>query len=363
MFYRYNPLTETVDNHSFHGGMYPSRVKRLPVNGVKTKHYMDVKGAWYSVDELYLTENQALKAGTRNLPTGTERAVVEDITARQKAGIKKYGTTVEDNKLTRREWVQHAYEEALDLAIYLKKLGQEIDKLAAGQSPDQIFKNLSSTEIARALMESLLQGGTEVTGINEFRFGSFRYAIEGTEVRMSDDEPTYKPFKVTQPGDKFRKYIPVENLDGSIPEDDSEPDYGDGEMNGDDPNRKPVPPTLAPVSNNPQVQVGDLQKFKLACCPTPINKTVKSEKDSTFDWKAVMDAYKTARAIAANPPYTIGYGPRPDRGDYVKRTRDNRWIAVRDRDQARIVCEHLMTVDDEANYVWQDPIEYKTDAE
>lgn len=37
-------------------------------------------------------------------------------------GMKKYGTTVDDAGLTRSQWLQHAYEEALDLAIYLKRL-------------------------------------------------------------------------------------------------------------------------------------------------------------------------------------------------------------------------------------------------
>jgi hypothetical protein len=42
-------------------------------------------------------------------------------------GIKKYGRTVAGNPLTERQWIQHAYEEALDMAIYLKRLMQEMD--------------------------------------------------------------------------------------------------------------------------------------------------------------------------------------------------------------------------------------------
>ena len=55
-------------------------------------------------------------------PTGTELKVIVDIADRQKMGIKKYGTTVEGNDLTETEWLNHAYEEALDLAVYLKRL-------------------------------------------------------------------------------------------------------------------------------------------------------------------------------------------------------------------------------------------------
>ena len=60
--------------------------------------------------------------------TGTEKAVCEDIAKRQKLGIAKYGTTVADNPLVLRDWVQHAYEEVLDLAVYLKRVIQELDK-------------------------------------------------------------------------------------------------------------------------------------------------------------------------------------------------------------------------------------------
>lgn len=57
----------------------------------------------------------------------TEALVCVDIRYRQQMGIKKYGTTVAGNKLTPRQWLQHAYEECLDQAIYLKRLMQEID--------------------------------------------------------------------------------------------------------------------------------------------------------------------------------------------------------------------------------------------
>ena len=40
----------------------------------------------------------------------------------------KYGISVESNPLSQREWLNHAYEEALDLAVYLKRLMEEMDK-------------------------------------------------------------------------------------------------------------------------------------------------------------------------------------------------------------------------------------------
>lgn len=58
---------------------------------------------------------------------GTEANVCLDIGSRQEKGIAKYGTTVADNPLSLRQWLQHAYEETLDKAIYLKRAIAEID--------------------------------------------------------------------------------------------------------------------------------------------------------------------------------------------------------------------------------------------
>lgn len=53
--------------------------------------------------------------------TGIEAEVCKDIARRQRIGIAKYGTTVAGNPLSHLEWLQHAYEECLDQAIYLKR--------------------------------------------------------------------------------------------------------------------------------------------------------------------------------------------------------------------------------------------------
>ena len=60
--------------------------------------------------------------------TGTERRVCEDIAKRQAVGLRKYGTTVEKNPLTIKQWMQHAYEETLDQAIYLRRAIEELEK-------------------------------------------------------------------------------------------------------------------------------------------------------------------------------------------------------------------------------------------
>lgn len=61
-------------------------------------------------------------------PHGTERRVCEDIARRQAFGMAKYGVSVESNPLLYRAWLQHAYEEALDLSVYLRRCLDELDK-------------------------------------------------------------------------------------------------------------------------------------------------------------------------------------------------------------------------------------------
>jgi hypothetical protein len=69
-------------------------------------------------------------------PTGTEARVIAIIAERQKLGIAKYGTTVAENPLSLRQWLQHALEESLDQAIYLQRAIEKLDK----QEPFGYFK-------------------------------------------------------------------------------------------------------------------------------------------------------------------------------------------------------------------------------
>jgi hypothetical protein len=83
-----------------------------------TRQIAKVNGV-YIRKELVMIKNQA---------NGTEARVCADIASRQQFGIKKYGQTVEQNPLPLREWLEHAYYEALDHAVYLKRAMEEIDK-------------------------------------------------------------------------------------------------------------------------------------------------------------------------------------------------------------------------------------------
>ena len=58
-----------------------------------------------------------------------------DIAARQALGVAKYGFTVQDNPLTLQRWLQHAYEECLDQAVYLRRAMQALAEQPAQQEP------------------------------------------------------------------------------------------------------------------------------------------------------------------------------------------------------------------------------------
>ena len=64
-------------------------------------------------------------------PTGTEARLCDDVARRQALGLRKYGCTVANNPLCLRQWLQHAYEEALDQAVYLRRAIEEIDAAAS----------------------------------------------------------------------------------------------------------------------------------------------------------------------------------------------------------------------------------------
>lgn len=55
-------------------------------------------------------------------PSAILQIVIAELKVREERGLSKYGTTMDRTDLTNTEWLQHAYEEALDLSLYLKKL-------------------------------------------------------------------------------------------------------------------------------------------------------------------------------------------------------------------------------------------------
>ena len=51
-------------------------------------------------------------------------SIIDDLLEREDKGLKEYGTTMDRTDLSEQDWLQHAYEEALDLAIF-KRYGYE----------------------------------------------------------------------------------------------------------------------------------------------------------------------------------------------------------------------------------------------
>lgn len=55
-------------------------------------------------------------------------AVRRKLRDRERAGLRKYGVTTERTDLSRLDWLVHAQQEAMDLAVYLERLIQEEGK-------------------------------------------------------------------------------------------------------------------------------------------------------------------------------------------------------------------------------------------
>jgi hypothetical protein len=50
------------------------------------------------------------------------KQVIDDMRKREAKGKKEYGTTLDRQDLSENDWIYYAYEEALDLSLYLKKI-------------------------------------------------------------------------------------------------------------------------------------------------------------------------------------------------------------------------------------------------
>jgi hypothetical protein len=82
-----------------------------------------------------------------NMTDKVVEAVREDLLQRSQVGIKKYGITLDRNDLSLKDWLQHAYEECLDQANYLKRSIMELERqenleFLAQQAQEQGFYNV-----------------------------------------------------------------------------------------------------------------------------------------------------------------------------------------------------------------------------
>jgi len=56
------------------------------------------------------------------------RSVIDRMAHRSQIGMTKYGVTMERPDVATVEWLRHAQEEALDLAIYLERCIRDLSK-------------------------------------------------------------------------------------------------------------------------------------------------------------------------------------------------------------------------------------------
>ena len=84
--------------------------------------------------------------GTYEIKDKITIAVIDDLASKSERGYKKYNTTLEENN--HQNMLQHAYEEALDLAQYLKK---EITTLNTIQ--DLVNQYSNDQELGKAIRD------------------------------------------------------------------------------------------------------------------------------------------------------------------------------------------------------------------
>ena len=60
------------------------------------------------------------------------QGVRDKLAQRAEVGLAKYGVTMERTDLTRLDWLHHAQQEALDLAVYLERLIRDEEQRRAG---------------------------------------------------------------------------------------------------------------------------------------------------------------------------------------------------------------------------------------
>ena len=57
-----------------------------------------------------------------------EDSVSDKLKSRAEIGLKKYGVTMERTDLNTLDWLKHAQEEAMDMAVYLERLIQDYEQ-------------------------------------------------------------------------------------------------------------------------------------------------------------------------------------------------------------------------------------------
>ncbi len=81
-----------------------------------------------TLDEIRVAVREAIKSRLEIERDPVVEAVRADLLSRSQVGIRKYGVTLARDDLSLRDWAEHAMHEALDQALYLKRIIMELDK-------------------------------------------------------------------------------------------------------------------------------------------------------------------------------------------------------------------------------------------
>ena len=76
------------------------------------------------------TRQKLAELAEENKPVYSDEIVeslIKEYRERSLKGILKYGTTLEGNNLSLLKWLQHAKEEAMDMALYLHKAQKQLN--------------------------------------------------------------------------------------------------------------------------------------------------------------------------------------------------------------------------------------------
>ena len=101
----------------------------------RCRHGVEMSSICDQCDDERAEQGECSFAAPSGSPDGIESEVCADIAARQRKGVAKYGTTVADNPLPLNAWLQHAYEECLDQAVYLKRVMREMENSGIQPNP------------------------------------------------------------------------------------------------------------------------------------------------------------------------------------------------------------------------------------
>jgi hypothetical protein len=90
-------------------------------------HFDDRTAGQINADRIKREAEKKQNASKRFCPIIDE--VRKDLLDRSERGLEKYGVTLDRNDLNLEDWLNHAYEETLDKAAYLKKAIKEVQKI------------------------------------------------------------------------------------------------------------------------------------------------------------------------------------------------------------------------------------------